>query len=199
MVVYYKLKTMFKMKLFILKSIFLIPFLSFAQTEIAGVTFPDTIQIENDKAILSGVGIKKRVWVKEYAIGLYHNESTTNADKIIQSKRPMGIRIQVLQDFMAKSKFTAMVQEKLKKSNRNIPKHIKTKIDYFLSLMDKHFMYNDTLEILYHPDTGVNVYINSKLKWVIEGNEFKEGLYGIWLDDQCADKKLKKDLLANTR
>ena len=190
---------MFKIKLFILNSFFLIPFLSFGQTETAGATFPNTIQIENEKASLSGVGIKKRVWVKEYAIGLYHNESTTNADKIIRSDKPMGVRIQVLSKFLPRTKYITDLEEGFEKSILSDTRPIKTKIDRFFSLLDENLGRSDVLKFLYHPDIGVKVYINSKFKGIIKGDKFRQALWSNWIHDKCADKELKNKLLANAK
>lgn len=187
-----------KMRLFLLNFVLLVPLLTFAQNEIKDVEFSNTIKIENDEASLSGVGIKKKVWVKTYAIGLYHNESTNNTDKIIRSKKPMGIKIHILQEFIAKTKFKSMIREGFEKSTFNINKVVKTKIDYFLNLMDKDLKSGDACKILYHPDTGIKVYMNDKFKGVINGDKFKQALFSIWLDEQCSDKELKKDLLART-
>ena len=183
------------MKLYLLIFFLFISSITTAQTEIKGVEFPETITIENDEASLSGVGVRKKLWVDVYAIGLYHNESTTIAKKIIQSKKPMGVRIQILSRFVAKTKFLDAAQEGFEKSTHNHTKEIKTKIEYFLSLLDENFTYGDVCDILYHPDTGVKVYRDGELQWVIKGTKFKEALYGIWLSDQPVDKDLRYSMI----
>ena len=182
------------MKFYSLVCLLFFSSLSFAQTEIEGVEFPNTIQIENKEANFSGAGIRKKLWVKAYAIGFYHNESTTNADKIIRSKKPMGIKIQILSRFVSNTKFEAAAREGFEKSASNTAS-IKTKIEYFLSLLDEHFTFGDVCKILYHPDTGVKVYKNGKLKGIVKGAEFKKALYSIWLGDQPVEKELKENLL----
>ena len=44
-------------------------------------------------------------------------------------------------------------------------------------------------------ESGVVVYKNNTKKGVIEGNDFKKGLFGIWLSAKPADKNLKKAML----
>ena len=39
------------------------------------------------------------------------------------------------------------------------------------------------------------VFINDKLTGEIEGLDFRKALFGIWLEDRCVDRTLKKRLL----
>lgn len=183
------------MKLYLLLIAFFLPYFSSAQNKIASVEFPNTIRIEKDEASFSGAGIRKRLWVDVYAIALFHNESTNNPYKVIQSEKPMGVKIHVLARFLTRTKYVTALKEGFIKSTGNNTKPIKTKIDHFFSILDENFTYGDVCEILYHPDTGVKVYTNDKLKGVIKGVEFKEALYGIWLKHPSVDQKLAKKML----
>ena len=183
------------MKIYLLISTILISSLSFAQTEIGGIELPNTIKIESDKADISGAGIRKKLWIKLYAIGLYHNESTTSADKIIQSKKPMGIKIQILSRFISSQKLIAATQKGFEKSTHKHTKSIRTKIEYFLSLLEDPLTSGDVYDIQYHLNTGVRVYKNEELKGIIKGTKFKQALYGIWIGDQPVSDKLRDAML----
>lgn len=168
---------------------------AFTQTEIEGVEFANTIQIENDKASLSGAGIRNEVFTNVYAIGLYHNESTTNAYKVIQSGKPMGVKIQVLSRFLPRTKYVTTLKEGFRNSTLDNTKPIKTKIDHFFGLLDENLGRGDVLKFLYHPDSGVKVYTNGELKGVVKGYKFKEALYGIWLSYPMVDRNLRGKML----
>ena len=49
--------------------------------------------------------------------------------------------------------------------------------------------------MIYTPGSGVAISKNGELKDTIEGIAFKKALFGIWLSDKPADKKLKKAML----
>ena len=183
------------MKFYLLFFASFMSYFSFAQSEIAGISFTNTLQIENDEASLSGAGIRKQVFTDIYAIGLYHNESTTNAYKIIQSEKPMGVNIQILSRFLPRTKYITALREGFKKSTLNNTKPIKTKIDRFFSLLDENLARGDELNFLYHPDTGVKIYTNGELKGIISGYKFKEALYGIWLSYPMVDRVLRGKML----
>ena len=183
------------MKPYLLFILLLTSYFSFAQTEVAGTTFTNTIQIEGDEVSFSGAGVKKQLFTNVYTIGLYHNEFTTNAYKVIQSEKPMGINMQVLFRFLPRTKYITSLKEGFKRSTRSNFKPIKSEIDHFFSLLDEDLGRGDTLKFLYHPDTGVKVYTNGKLKGIVKGRKFKEALYSIWLGYPNDGHILRENLL----
>jgi hypothetical protein len=71
---------------------------------------------------------------------------------------------------------------------------LKPKIDKFISFFKEEIKKGDVFTMV-NTDEGVVVYKNNTKKGVIEGNDFKRGLFGIWLSAKPADKNLKKAML----
>ena len=57
------------------------------------------------------------------------------------------------------------------------------------------FMKGDEILLVYKPGVGTVFYKNKEKRGVISGAKFKKALFGIWLGDKPADKKLKLKLL----
>ncbi len=66
--------------------------------EVGGVNLPDTLLSGDTKLILNGAGLRKKLFVKVYAAGLYLEEKQSDPTAIIQADRPMAIRMHFIYD-----------------------------------------------------------------------------------------------------
>jgi len=82
----------------------LLSFPMLAQTEIAGVELPNSVNIEEQRADLNGAGIREKFWIDLYAGGLYLSESTDDANEVIKAEKPMGIKIHIVSKLISSSK-----------------------------------------------------------------------------------------------
>ena len=57
------------------------------------------------------------------------------------------------------------------------------------------FKKGDEILLVYKPGVGTVFYKYKEKRGVISGPKFKKALFGIWLGDKPADKKLKLKLL----
>ena len=57
------------------------------------------------------------------------------------------------------------------------------------------FLKNDVFDFIYIPDVGVNTFKNGELKTTVQGLEFKQALFGIWLSEDSVQDDLKLSLL----
>jgi hypothetical protein len=74
---------------------------------------------------------------------------------------------------------------------------IKIQIEEFISVFKEKIEEDDIFDLIYLPGKGLEVYKNSELKSRIEGLDFKQALFGIWLSEKPAQKSLKKEMLGN--
>ncbi len=173
----------------------LLSFPMLAQTEIAGVELPNSVNIEEQKADLNGAGIREKFWIDLYAGGLYLSESTDDANEVIKAEKPMGIKIHIVSKLISSSKMRDAVEEGFQNSTDENTGPLREKIDKFISFFEDEIVKNDVFDIFYHPDAGVKVFKNNELKGTIKGQSFKEALFGIWFCDEPADDDLKEAML----
>ena len=67
----------------------------FASTEalaldVGGVTLPDSVQVGGQTLALNGAGLRKKMFVKVYAGGLYLKSKATDADSVVSADAPMA-------------------------------------------------------------------------------------------------------------
>ena len=72
---------------------------------------------------------------------------------------------------------------------------IADKIEMFKSGFSDEIVKQDTFDLVYQPGEGVEVIKNGESKVTVDGLDFKQALFGIWLSDNPVQKSLKKALL----
>ena len=90
---------------------------------------------------------------------------------------------------------TDAINDGFKKSAGGNLASLTDQIEQFKSFFAEEIKVDDIFDITYVPGEGVSVYKNESLSGIIEGTDFKEAVFGIWLGEKPADKGLKKKML----
>lgn len=169
--------------------------ISMAQTKVAGVTLPQTVNFQNQQLILNGAGVREKLWIDLYAGGLYLTEKSSDANAIISANEGMAIKLHIVSKLISSNKMIEAVDEGFQKSTNGNTKAIDSKIEKFKSFFMDEITKNDVFDIVYIPSSGVTVYKNGTEKGSIDGMDFKKALFGIWLSNNPADDDLKEAML----
>jgi hypothetical protein len=163
--------------------------------QIAGITFPDSHELSRAKLVLNGVGIRKKLFLKLYVGGLYLKKKNQNPKEIIMADEAMAIRLHIVSSMITSQKMEKTTREGFEKSTDGKIEPIKSQIEEFISVFQEKIQENDIYDLIYNPGNGVEVYKNGKAHSVIEGLNFKQALFGIWLSDKPAQGSLKAVML----
>lgn len=166
-----------------------------AQTKIGGATLPNTVSYVGENLVLNGAGVREKYWMDMYAGGLYLKNKTSNSKEIVAANEPMALKIHILSKLISSEKMVEAVNEGFENTTKGNMAALSSEINKFKSFFDEEISKNDVFDIVYIPSKGVVVYKNGKEKGTIKGMDFKKALFGIWLSDNPADKKLKEGLL----
>jgi hypothetical protein len=165
-----------------------------AQKTVAGVKVDDKVSIEGQNLVLNGVGTRVKMFMDMYVGALYLEKKSTNANEIMASKDGAAIRLTIVSGLISSDKMIDAVTEGFENSTGGKTAPLKSKIDKFISFFKDEIKKGDVFTMV-NTDEGVVVYKNNTKKGVIEGNDFKKALFGIWLSAKPADKNLKKAML----
>ncbi len=168
---------------------------SSAQTKAAGVIIPNNVSFEGEKLVLNGVGVREKFWMDMYAGALYLNSKSSDAKSIINAKDPMAIKLHMVSSLITSEKMIDAVNEGFENSTNGKTSAISSEIAKFKAFFSDEINKEDVFDIVYIPAKGVLVFKNGKELGSIKGMEFKKALFGIWLSDKPADKKLKQGML----
>jgi len=149
--------------------------------EISGVEIPETIQAGDTTLVLNGAGIRTKLMMDMYAAGLYLEEKSRDAQRIIDADEPMGIRLHILSKLISSRKMSAATEEGFEVSTGGNTAPIRKEIDAFISVFKSEIRKNDVYELVYIPGKGVEASKNGTLLVTIPGLELKRAMFGIWL------------------
>lgn len=185
-------------KIIFLLSIFYFSFSLFAEK----VKYDPEIKVDENLTIpLRNYGVFSPMSISFYAIGLYVGGSETDNMKLKNADQPMAIRLVSLSNVLGMKKLIKELRRGFSYGmdhDKEFLKTIQTRIDTFLGILEKSGKKpkrNTYITFLYLPGKGTEVYFKSQLLGVIKGHDFKRALFGIWLNNNCADPKLREDAI----
>jgi len=170
---------------------------SYAQVEIGAATLPETVNFEGQELVYNGAGVRKKAWFKLYSGGLYLKQKSSDAKDIMEADASMAIKLHITSRLISSKKMINAVNDGFDNSTNGNIAPISTEIETFKGFFSDEINDGDIFDIAYIKGKGVIVYKNGTKKGIISGMEFKKALFGIWLSDKPADKKLKKGMLGN--
>ncbi len=168
-----------------------------AQTKVGGVTLPNTVSFEGEKLILNGAGVREKYWMDMYTGALYLTSKSSDANEIVNSNIPEAIKLHIVSGLISSDKMVSAINEGFENSTNGKTEALSSEIKKFISYFEEQINKEDVFDIVYIPSKGVLVYKNNKQMGIIKGLEFKKALFGIWLSDKPADKKLKQAMLGD--
>jgi hypothetical protein len=161
--------------------------------EVAGVMMPDTVTIEGKTLKLNGMGLRKKVVFKVYVAGLYLESPSKDASTIISSDQIKRMQLSILRSLKA-SQVTEAIVEGFEKNSRAQMTALKQRLGEF-SAMISDVVEGDQILMTYVPGRGTVVSVKGIEKGAIEGKDFADALYSVWLGVDPVQADLKKALL----
>ena len=162
--------------------------------EIGGAKLPDSLMAGESKLLLNGAGLRKKLFIKVYAGGLYLTQYAKDPQKVIEADEPMAVRMHFIYDGVSGKKLVNGWNDGFDKATGGNVSSIKKEIDLFNSFFTDEAKKDDIYDIIYIPGDGVQVFMKGKLRGTVEGLDFKKALFAIWLGEKPADSGLKKGM-----
>lgn len=148
------------------------------------------------KLILNGAGIRDKMWVNLYVQALYLKTPSNDAQKILDSDETIATRLHITSSLVTKKKLIQAIDEGITKSYKGDLSLIRERLDIFMSFFETQLEKEGYADMVYSENTQTTaVYINKKFVGEVPGKDFRKALFGIWLEDNCVDRTLKKRLL----
>ncbi|MFP4598306.1 MAG: chalcone isomerase family protein [Persicimonas sp.] len=171
---------------------------SASAAECVGVSVPNTVTVDGTELTLNGQGLREATVFKVdvYVASLYVKSRSNNGQKLATSNSPKRLVLSFVRD-VDRSDVTDAYKESFKKTAGS--KHSAlapklNKLNSWMSAMEE----GDTQTYTYTPDDGLEVNINGKTKGTIEGKDFAEAFFSIWLGANPPNDGLKRGLLGGS-
>lgn len=165
-----------------------------------GIKIKTSIKVEDGdsktKLVLNGAGIREKMWVNLYVQALYLTEQSNDAQTILNSNETIATRLHITSSMVTKKKLIQAIEEGIVKSYKGDLSLIRERLDTFMSFFETQLEKEGYVDMVYSSNTEkTSVYINKKYAGDVPGKDFRKALFGIWLEDNCVDKTLRKRLL----
>jgi hypothetical protein len=163
--------------------------------ELSGVTMPDTATA-GDKALkLNGMGLRKKAIFKVYVAGLYVETPSKDAAAILAADGARIVRMQYLRN-VEKAKITEAFQEGFENNAKELAAKQKASIDKLIAAVPD-LKDGETMSFIYVPGKGTTLSHNGKELLTVEGKEFADAVFLLWLRPKPPSEDLKKGLLGS--
>ncbi|HLN79875.1 MAG TPA: chalcone isomerase family protein [Thermoanaerobaculia bacterium] len=161
--------------------------------EVSGVTLTDTATVEGKTVKLNGAGLRKKVVFKVYVGGLYLENPSKDAATVISSDQIKRMQLSVLRSLSTKQ-VTEAIEEGFEKNSKAQMGALKSRLEK-LKTMIPNVENGDQILLTYVPGRGTVVSAKGAEKGVIEGKDFADALFAVWLGPNPVQEDLKKALL----
>jgi hypothetical protein len=161
--------------------------------EVAGVALPDTVSVEGKSVKLNGAGLRKKAVFKVYVAGLYLETPSRDAGAVISSDQVKRMQLSILRS-LDHSKITEAISEGFEKNSKGELPALKARLDR-LNSMIPNVEKGDQILLTWVPGKGTMVAAKNLEKGVIEGKDFADALFSVWLGANPVQEDLKKALL----
>ena len=162
--------------------------------KVAGIEFPDSVEAGGQTLRLNGAGLRKRLFIKVYAGGLYLQAPSKDAAAIVAADAPKRVRMVFLHDVSRKQVMDAYREGFEKNSGGPGLKDLVDKLDRIAPAIPAELKEGAELLVTYVPGEGTTV-ISPAGKVTVDGKEFADALFKNWLGASPADEDLKKGML----
>lgn len=182
-------------KIFVSSLLLLLAIMPGFSRQIAGVDMQETYTLGSDSLVLNGAGIRNKFFVDAYVCGLYVKSKKGDAQAILSADEPMVFRIVVISGMITRDKFLDAVNEGFQKSTGGNTAPYQADINKFMGFFSAEIKKWHYFDLEYVPGKGIKAKINGTTVGSVGGLNFKKILFGIWIGNDPAEKKLKKGLL----
>lgn len=175
-----------------------LPSVAHAAQVVAGVTFDDRCEVAGQALVLNGAGVRTKLIIKVYAVGLYLPGRDRNVGAVLAQPGPKSIHITMLRDVRGHDLSEALVKGMVANLSPKELVALQSRLDdlhnALLSAGDAKK--GDVIQLDYLPGSGAHITVAGKpISKDIPGDDFYQGLLKIWIGEKVSDKGLKADLL----
>ena len=158
-----------------------------------GVSMPEIMAFEGKNLELNGMGLRTKVVFKVYVAGLYLENKSSDGQAIAVSRQLKRMELVFLRAVDG-ADVAAAITDGFNKNSGSLLPSFKDRMEAF-SKMIPDVKKGDKLVFVYRPDAALEISANGKISGLIEGKDFSDVLFKVWLGEKPADKALKAGLL----
>ena len=157
--------------------------------QIKGAQFAEVARVDGTELKLTGLGVRNRWFIDVYVAGLYLADPSREA----LADQPRQMTLYMLRD-VGRDQVAHAIREGFEKNSaRDMPK-LKERLEKLIQALTD-VKKGETLIFTYQPQKGTTVTGRGTVLAQIQGRDFGEALFAVWLGRNPVDESLKRGLL----
>ncbi len=161
---------------------------------VAGIEVAETLSVGGKTLKLNGAGIRKKVFIKVYVGALYLEENATDPAAILKADSARAVHMVFLRS-VDKAKILGAYKEGFENNSGDKMATLQAGLDKLATVIGDA-KEGTAITVSYVPGKGTTVAVQGGGSVTVEGKDFADAMFLIWLGAKPADGGLKKDLLA---
>ena len=161
--------------------------------QVAGVDLPDTVTAEGKTLKLNGAGLRKKAIFKVYVAALYVETPTRDAAALLSSNQIKSMRLRMMRSIKGKQ-IAESVQEGFERNSKAQQDKLKDRLAKFEAMLPD-VEAGDDIAMTWVPDSGTKVAVRGTDRGTIDGRDFADALFAVWLGPDPVQADLKKGLV----
>ena len=163
--------------------------------EVGGVKLPDTVSVDGKTLKLNGAGIRKKAIFKVYVAALYVETPSKDAASLVSASEVKSMRLHMLRNVEG-AKVSGAIIEGFENNSKSALPQLKPRLDQ-LAKMIPDVKEGDEIALTWVPDKGTQVSVRGTNAGTIEGRDFADALFAVWLGPNPVQEDLKVSLLGS--
>lgn len=164
-----------------------------AAKEMEGIKVPDTATVAGKELKLNGAGVRTKFFFKVYVGALYVENTSKDPAAIIGADGVRSVTMTMLRD-LEKEAIAGAIREGFEKNSKDALPALKERMEKFIAQIPDKITKGQVLQLTYVPGKGTTVSGQGE-RTVVEGKDFADALFSVWLGKHPADDGLKKGML----
>ena len=167
--------------------------------QIESIHYAPTTEVAGDSLTLNGAALRKKLFFKVYAAGLYVKTPTQDVNAVMNETGAARVRLGLLRDVSGESFIEALddgLKANLTPENEQA---VAKELDELRTLMKQigDVKVNDLVDFDYVPNKGTMVSLNGKPvgQTIGGGRALYNAVLAIWLGDKTIDNTLKSGMM----
>lgn len=161
--------------------------------ELEGVKMDTSVDAGGKTLKLQGMGLRTKLMFKVYVAGLYLETPSKDAATVVSSDQVKRMQLQLVRD-LAGSKISEAIVEGFERNSKAHMTELKARLDK-MTAMIPDVKIGDVIMFTYVPGKGAEVSVKGESKGVLEGKDFGDALFSVWLGASPVQEDLKASLL----
>jgi hypothetical protein len=163
--------------------------------ECAGISFPEQVSVGNDTLTLNGLGLRQATLLKVdvYVAALYVTKTSGDASAILKPNTPKLIILHFVRNVDRSDLVKAWDEGFGNNAGDQLPLLAESIAAFKDMMVDMEA--GQQMRLVHAPGSGIHVEMKGALKGTVEGDDFAQGLFSIWLGSRPPNAALKAGLL----